>query len=914
MFSDRSLRCLTRLGIAVGASLIVGAALFGGAAFGEPAHVAGNGQAHRVAKVQRADSLRAMRSREVVDASSSRPRRGARRRVTLGALLHQPTRTTKISGRRYAYVWSAAGWARHTIVFRRTTGCQSLTLTMAYAAPAGASRGSGLATMLVLQRSRTRSVNVPAGAARSLTVRVSASPFEVVLENAPGTAYGNGYAVCVGLGTSGGRTRARVGAAIRGMRDSGGPNQPRLRADAPALPSVTDRRLASVAADPAESAIAWAEKHVGQVYDFDLCQQFVHDAYYQVGVDIGSAGSAAGYWAAHPTAQHPGDTNPPRGALVYWGATKANPDGHVGISLGGGQVISTYSYPQTTTNPDAVHTFSIEARNAANYPYLGWISPPGVNLGASTNSPMTNYLGHIVQWNGDTKAQKTAWLVVMDGGKLRRRWIPDIATYWCLKAHGNPGPDVLTASQLNAMPDELDVWVKCDTADPPGGGGDGSAPSGISEQAGHHGARTFTNYHDASGEGPSVAAGQYAEVACKVHDGNVPSSNPDGYWYQLVGQPWNGAYYAPANSFMNGDPWNGPYTHNTDMTVPDCSGSSSAGAPTNSANVTLWLEQEGHHGANTFANYHNASGEGPAVAAGDYVHVLCKVYDPTVASSNPDGYWYLIADSPWNDVYYAAANTFMNGDPWNGPYTHNTDFGVPDCGSDDTSPPSGSPPPSSGPAAPGATYPETAGGVTHTWSNYTDAGGNEGPSIASSQTVDVTCRVQGFTVSDGNTWWYQIASGPWSGAYYASADAFYNNGETSGSLQGTPFVDSTVPVCGSGSPGGSGGTGSGGGGSGTGSGSPTYAETTGGVTHTWTNYSDAGGTEGPSIPSNDTVQITCRLQGFRVADGNTWWYQIASGPWSNNYYASADAFYNNGETSGSLQGTPFYDPNVPVCG
>jgi hypothetical protein len=93
----------------------------------------------------------------------------------------------------------------------------------------------------------------------------------------------------------------------------------------------------------------------------------------------------------------------------------------------------------------------------------------------------------------------------------------------------------------------------------------------------------------------------------------------------------------------------------------------------------------------------------------------------------------------------------------------------------------------------------------------------------------------------------------------------------------------------------------------------TYAETVGGVTHTWTNYSDAGGTQGPSIPSNTTVQITCKVAGFAVADGDTWWYQVASSPWNNVYYASADAFYNNGATSGSLSGTPFDDPTVPDC-
>jgi serine/threonine protein kinase len=94
---------------------------------------------------------------------------------------------------------------------------------------------------------------------------------------------------------------------------------------------------------------------------------------------------------------------------------------------------------------------------------------------------------------------------------------------------------------------------------------------------------------------------------------------------------------------------------------------------------------------------------------------------------------------------------------------------------------------------------------------------------------------------------------------------------------------------------------------------PVYYETAGGVSHTWSDYQDAGGNQGPEIGANQTVTIACKVTGFKVADGNTWWYQIAQSPWSNQYYVSADAFYNNGATSGSLQGTPFVDPNVPNC-
>ena len=208
------------------------------------------------------------------------------------------------------------------------------------------------------------------------------------------------------------------------------------------------------------------------------------------------------------------------------------------------------------------------------------------------------------------------------------------------------------------------------------------------------------------------------------------------------------------------------------------------------------------------------------------------------------------------------------------------------------------PPAQPAPQPVAATVSETAGGVAHTWTNPANAGGNEGPSLGGGQAVAIACKLTGFRVADGNVWWYQIASSPWNRDYYVSADAFYNNGRTSGSLYNTPFVDTAVPDCTGAAP------------------TPvatTYAETPGGVTHTWTNPANAGGSQGPSISTGQTVQIACRLTGFVVADGDNWWYRIASSPWSSAYYASADAFYNNGATSGSLHGTPFVDAAVPGC-
>jgi hypothetical protein len=147
-----------------------------------------------------------------------------------------------------------------------------------------------------------------------------------------------------------------LGGAVAGAAES------RAAADAPQV---------SVQASPAvDGAIAWAQARLGQVAYEGLCLRFVVDAYAQGGgVNIGTAPSAVEYWDQHAAGQHPGDTAAPRGALVFWGATSANPYGHVGISLGDGTVISSYERSDHT-----IHTFAIADRNAAGYPYLGWIT------------------------------------------------------------------------------------------------------------------------------------------------------------------------------------------------------------------------------------------------------------------------------------------------------------------------------------------------------------------------------------------------------------------------------------------------------------------------------------------------------------------------------------------------------------
>jgi transcriptional regulator with XRE-family HTH domain len=102
--------------------------------------------------------------------------------------------------------------------------------------------------------------------------------------------------------------------------------------------------------------------------------------------------------------------------------------------------------------------------------------------------------------------------------------------------------------------------------------------------------------------------------------------------------------------------------------------------PGASAVTRTYTEQEFNpNGASSFLHL-DASGPGTPVAYGQLIQVSCKVYSTILKSTQPDGYWYRLASPPWDNRYYAVANTFGNGDTLNHPpYTHNVDWRVPNC-------------------------------------------------------------------------------------------------------------------------------------------------------------------------------------------------------------------------------------------
>jgi hypothetical protein len=89
------------------------------------------------------------------------------------------------------------------------------------------------------------------------------------------------------------------------------------------------------------------------------------------------------------------------------------------------------------------NTFSVQFSGEQTYQYP-------VDLGV--------YGGHLVQWDDDPKAQRTAWLVTPD---LKRLWVPDGGTWNCLKGRGAPGPDLLRPAVLDRLPDQTNMWAAC---------------------------------------------------------------------------------------------------------------------------------------------------------------------------------------------------------------------------------------------------------------------------------------------------------------------------------------------------------------------------------------------------------------------------------------------------------------------
>jgi hypothetical protein len=236
-------------------------------------------------------------------------------------------------------------------------------------------------------------------------------------------------------------------------------------------------------------------------------------------------------------------------------------------------------------------------------------------------------------------------------------WIPDGGTYQCLQASGHSVIDGLDQAEVDSLGNGK-PWATCSNApdtSPP------SVPGSLADS----GASDSSLQLSWAASTDNVGVAGYAVF---LNGGRVGAEG--GLGHTFTGLACSTTYTLGVAAY-------------------DAAGNQSAAASVSASTSACppppppatYTEQNWRYNARTFTNIHNASGEGASIPPGATVQVSCKIIDPTtvVTSVFPDGYWYRIASPPWNNAYYSPANLFLNGDPWDGPWTHPTDWSVPDC-------------------------------------------------------------------------------------------------------------------------------------------------------------------------------------------------------------------------------------------
>lgn len=116
------------------------------------------------------------------------------------------------------------------------------------------------------------------------------------------------------------------------------------------------------------TAVAWAKSHETTSYNanyYRLCDHVVGLAY---GFSASGSETAYDHWLAVPAAyKHAGDTNVPAGGLAFF----SGGDGHVMISIGGGQFVSNDIGGNGTLTVTTIATIEKDWGK----PYLGWTQP-----------------------------------------------------------------------------------------------------------------------------------------------------------------------------------------------------------------------------------------------------------------------------------------------------------------------------------------------------------------------------------------------------------------------------------------------------------------------------------------------------------------------------------------------------------
>lgn len=177
-----------------------------------------------------------------------------------------------------------------------------------------------------------------------------------------------------------------------------------------------------------------------------------HNCTLYVAFRLAEAGVPDPHWSANANEWDtsasgvPVDQTAAVGAIAQWNGGKLGHVAYVESVSSSGIVITDDNYYYGTSAPNGGYTDKIYISNSSP----AW---------PDNFIHFKDYYGDIVQWSGDTKAQKTAWRVGADG---RRHWIPSISDYLCLKNGGVPGPYLLPSGVLDTVvPDDSGSDAPC---------------------------------------------------------------------------------------------------------------------------------------------------------------------------------------------------------------------------------------------------------------------------------------------------------------------------------------------------------------------------------------------------------------------------------------------------------------------
>ncbi|MEU1377271.1 transglycosylase SLT domain-containing protein [Streptomyces triculaminicus] len=119
-----------------------------------------------------------------------------------------------------------------------------------------------------------------------------------------------------------------------------------------------------------DAAIAWAKAHSGEGSSgewYNMCLAFTAVVY---GWNVSGVNYAIDHYDVVPKGmQHPGDRNPPPGALMYWDT--GSRAGHIAVYIGNGQIVSNDILRKGYI--DVVDADQIEKKWGAKY--VGWTPP-----------------------------------------------------------------------------------------------------------------------------------------------------------------------------------------------------------------------------------------------------------------------------------------------------------------------------------------------------------------------------------------------------------------------------------------------------------------------------------------------------------------------------------------------------------